>query len=145
MYTIDASVFARDFDIRDPDHATCRTLLQRLAADMIPVVVPVLLLVEIAGVISRERRDPIAGRLAVEALRAQPHIRLITLDEFLAQEAADIAADYALRGADAVYVAVARHYNCALVSLDREQRERGTTVVTTRTPAEALNELAPLA
>ncbi|HEU4325064.1 MAG TPA: PIN domain-containing protein [Roseiflexaceae bacterium] len=65
----------------------------------------------------------------------------IPMDEALAQEAAEIAADYALRGADAIYVAVARRYNCALVSLDREQRERSSAVVTTYTPTEALAKL----
>jgi predicted nucleic acid-binding protein len=39
MYTLDASVFARDFDVRDPEHATCRALLRRLAADATQIVV----------------------------------------------------------------------------------------------------------
>jgi predicted nucleic acid-binding protein len=143
MYTIDASVYARDFDVRDPEHAPCRALLARLAADATPVIVPLLLLAEISATISRERHDPIAARLAVDAIRAQPHLRLIPLDDVLAQEAAELAADYALRGADAVYVALARRYGCTLVSLDREQRERPAAIVTTRTPAEVLAELTP--
>jgi len=109
------------------------------------MVVPVLLLAEIAGVISRERRDPIAARLAVEALKARPHIHFISLEEQLAQEAAELAADHTLRGADALYVAVARRYGCTLVSLDREQRERPAAMIATRTPAEALAELTPSA
>jgi predicted nucleic acid-binding protein len=143
VHTLDASVFARDFDVRDPEHATCHALLQQLAAAAIPVVVPTLLLAEIAATISRERRDPIGARLAVEALRAQPHIQFIPIDDTLAQEAAELAADYALRGADAVYVAVARRHGCTLVSLDREQRERPAAIITTRTPADALAELQP--
>jgi predicted nucleic acid-binding protein len=141
MYTIDASVYARDFDVRDPEHATCRALLARLAADAIPVIVPLLLLAEISATISRERHDPITARLTVDAIRAQPHLRLVPLDDALAQEAAELAANYALRGADAVYVAIARRYGCILVSLDREQRERPAAIVTTRTPAEVLAEL----
>jgi len=143
VYTLDASVFARDFDTRDPEHTTCRALLSRLAATATPIVVPLLLLAEIAGTISRERRDPIAARLAVDGLRSQPHIRLISLDATLAQEAAELAADYALRGADAVYVAVAYRYGSTLVSLDRQQRERVASRVTTRTPSEALADLTP--
>ena len=143
MYTIDTSVFARDFDLRDPEHATCRALLYRLASDATSIMVPTLLLAEIAGVISRDRRDPIAGRLAVEALEAQPHIQLIALDDSLAREAADIAADYALRGADAIYVAVARRYHCTLVSLDREQRERPAALIVARTPGDVLADLMP--
>ncbi|RRR72295.1 MAG: hypothetical protein EI684_10245 [Candidatus Viridilinea halotolerans] len=56
----------------------------------------------------------------------------------MAQEAAYLAADRAIRGADAVYVAVAQRYRCALVSLDREQRERAALLVPTLTPTEAL-------
>ena len=93
MYTLDASVFARDFDVRDPERATCRALLQQLTADALPIVVPVLLLAEIAGVISRERRDPIAARLAVEALKARPHIQFVTIEEQLAQSAAVVAVE----------------------------------------------------
>ncbi len=81
--------------------------------------------------------------MAVDTLRAMPHIQLIALDDMLIDTAAEIAADYALRGADATYVAVARQYNCTLVSLDREQRERSAAIVTTRTPAEVLAELQP--
>ena len=141
MYTIDASVYARDFDVRDPEHVTCRALLARLAADATPIIVPFLLLAEVAATISRERRDPIAARLAVDAIRAQAHLQFVPLDDALGQEAAELAADYALRGADAVYVALARRYSCTLISLDREQRERPAAIVTTRTPAEVLAEL----
>jgi predicted nucleic acid-binding protein len=124
VYTIDASAYARDFDVRDSEHMTCRALFARLAADATPVIVPLLLLAEIAAAVSRERRDPIAARLTVDAIRAQPHVQLVPLDDALAQEAAELAADYALRGADAIYVAVARRYGCTLISLDREQLER---------------------
>ena len=79
--------------------------------------------------------------MAVDTLRSTPQIQLISLDDTLIDTAAELAADYALRGADAVYVAVASRHGCTLVSLDREQRERARTVVTTRTPAEALAEL----
>jgi predicted nucleic acid-binding protein len=143
MYTLDANIFIRDLDPYDPEHATCRRLLERLAQEAIAIVVPLLVLSEVAGTISRTRRDPVRARLAFDAIRTLPHIRLIPLDDSLAQEAADIAADYALRGADAIYVAVARRYNCTHVSLDREQRERPAALVIARTPSEMLANLTP--
>lgn len=103
---------------------------------------PNLVLAEVAATISRTRRDPIRGRLTAQALAAFEHVQLIPLDDALAQEAAELAADRALRGADAVYVAVARRHGCALVSLDREQRERAAAVVRVLTPEEAFAELA---
>lgn len=57
-------------------------------------------------------------------LQELPNLTLVALDDALAEVAATIAADRALRGADAVYVAVAQRYGTTLVSLDHEQRER---------------------
>ncbi|MEI6775856.1 MAG: PIN domain-containing protein [Chloroflexales bacterium] len=141
MYTLDASIFVRDLNPREPDHALCRDLLEHLSTLGTPIIVPLLLLIEVSGTLSRELRDPMRGRMAVTVLQAMPNLKLVALDESLAHAAAEIAADRALRGADSLYVAVARQHNCILVSLDREQRERGAAVVTTQTPAEALANL----
>jgi len=143
MWTLDTSVYVRAADPYDPDQAICQALIDVLDDQAAPIIVPRLLLTEIAGALRRLTRDPIRARLAVDTLRSMPHIQLIPLDDALIDTAAEIAADYALRGADATYVAVARQYNCTLVSLDREQRERSAAIVSTRTPAEALAELQP--
>ncbi|GAB4196951.1 MAG: hypothetical protein OHK0022_14860 [Roseiflexaceae bacterium] len=141
MYTLDANIFVRDLDTREPHHAECHALLNELQRQGIQIVVPLLVLAEVAGTLSRMRRDPMAGRLAIDLLRSIGNLFFVPMDESLAQDAAELAADYALRGADAIYVAVARRHNCVLVSLDREQRERSTAIVTTYTPAEALANL----
>lgn len=143
MWTLDTSVYVRAADPNDPDQAICQALIDALDGQAAPIIVPRLLLAEVAGAIRRVTRDPIRARLAIDTLGSMPHIQLIPLDDVLIDTAAEIAADYALRGADATYVAVARQYNCTLVSLDREQRERAAAIVTTRTPAEALAELEP--
>ena len=71
-----------------------------------------------------------------------PHVQLVTLDDALIDEAAEIAADRALKGADAVYVAVARRHRAILVTLDHEQRERAAALVAVMTPTAALSALA---
>ena len=141
MYTLDANIFVRDADPRDPDHRTCRALLERLASTSTPVTMPWLVLAEVAGALSREFRDPLRARIFTDLLTTLPNVTLVALDAGLAQEAAYVAADRAIRGADAVYVAVARRYGCALVSLDREQRERAALLVPTLTPTAALAAL----
>lgn len=142
MYTLDANIFVRDASPHDPDHAVCHALIAQLYQSSTSIVLPNLVLAEIAGALSRSFRDPIRARLEVDLLRDLHTIRIIPLDDTLAQEAAELAADRALRGADAIYVAVARRHNCTLVSLDREQRERAAPVVRVLTPEEALAELA---
>ncbi len=141
MYTLDANVFVRDVDPGEPEHDACHALIGRLRATGAPIIVPTLILAEVAGSVSRTRRDPIRARVFVDILGELPNITFVPLDQALAQEAAELAADYALRGADAVYVAVARRHGCTLVSLDREQRERASAVITARTPAEVLAEV----
>ncbi len=138
MYTLDANIFLRDLDPRDPQHAVCHAILEYLHATATPLIVPVLLFVEVAGVLSRELRDPMRGRMAVTLLRSLPHLTAVGLDDALAHAAAELAADCAIRGADAVYVAVARQSGTALVTLDREVRERAVRVVPTYTPREVL-------
>ena len=71
-----------------------------------------------------------------------PHLILTVLDETLAQQAADVAAQHRLRASAAVYAAVALRFGSTLVTLDREQREHVAGVVTSRLPAEALAEWA---
>lgn len=142
MYVLDASVFVRDLTPGDPDQATCRALLTQLVAQAIPIHAPLLLLPEVAGAVSRALRDPMRGRLAADLLRTLPNLTLLALDALVAQEATEIAADRALKGADSISVAIARQHGATLVSLDREQRMRAAPIITVMTPAEALASFA---
>jgi predicted nucleic acid-binding protein len=56
----------------------------------------------------------------------------------LADLASKLAAEYKLRGCDAIYVAVASSFNAKLISLDEQQRERATECIETETPQEEL-------
>ena len=62
----------------------------------------------------------------------------MSLTTTVARQAASLAATHRLKGADAVYVAVARRYGTTLVSRDDEQRTRGAAVVVCQTLQEAL-------
>lgn len=144
MFTLDANIFARDFDPRDPDYAVCHALLDRLGQATTPVVMPLIILPEVGGAISRTFGDPIRARVYVDQLRSLPTATFVPLDMTLAQEAAEIAADYGLRGMNAIYVATARNAGTALVTLDDDVRRRVAAIITVQTPAEALSALATL-
>lgn len=87
---------------------------------------------------ARVFNDPGRGIAIAQALRGLPGQVWVGLDEDLAQEAARLAAEHRLRGADSVYAAVARQYGATLVTLDRQQLERLSPALPVLTPAEAL-------
>ena len=61
--------------------------------------------------------------------------------EAVLERAIALVARSRLRGADAVYGAVAQHYGTTLVTLDRQQLERLPPEVRTGRPAELLRQL----
>ncbi len=76
------------------------------------------------------------------AWRWSSHSKKYPLDRALALEAAEVAAICELRGADAVYVATARHAGATLLTLDAEVRDRAFGVIAVRTPAEWIGDAA---
>lgn len=143
MYTVDASVWVNAFDQREPGHLVSHQFLDLLRAQSLPVIVPNLVLVEVAGAISRTRRAPAQAQAFVIALGRLPHVTIRALDEALTIRALTVAAQHGLRGADAVYAAVALEAGSALVTLDNEHLTRLSTLLTVYTPALALATLAP--
>lgn len=143
MFTIDTSVFVADLTPTESGHAESRALLDRLRADGTPLILPTLLLVELAGVIGRVHGDPERAWRVVANLSTNPQATFVALDEALALRAADLSAGHRLRGADAVYVGVAQQAGCPLITLDAEQLRRVAGVITAQTPAAALSTLPP--
>lgn len=141
IYTVDASVFLNAFNPYEPGHENSHLLLALLQERAAPIAVPTLLLPEVAAAIGRGRQDADLAREFSSNLARLPHLILVPLDAALAQQAADVAAQYQLRGSDAVYAAVALRFGSTMITLDREQQERVSDVLTTRYPAEALEEL----
>jgi predicted nucleic acid-binding protein len=139
-FTVAASVFLNGFNPYEPGHEESRRLLAQIQEQAIPIIVPTLLLPEVAAAVSRGREDAGLARRFSATLRRLPHLVLVPVDEILADQAADVVAQYRLRGSDAVYAAVALRFGSTLVTLDREQRERVAAVISTCLPAEALAE-----
>jgi predicted nucleic acid-binding protein len=137
-YTIDASVFVNAFNPHEEGHAESLQILAAIQERGDPVIVPTLLVPEIASAVARAIDDTAGARQYANATAALPHVTLVTLTPALARQAAELAATHRLRGADAVYLAVTRRYGTTLVSRDDEQRTRGSAVATCQTPEEAL-------
>jgi predicted nucleic acid-binding protein len=137
-YTIDASVFINAFVPTEAGHAESHRLLAALQEKAAPIIVPTLVLPEVAAAVARGQNDAELARRFAATLSHLPHLVLVPVDETLAQQAADLAAQHRLRGSDAVYAAVALRFGSMLVTLDRLQLERAAGVVSTRWPVEAL-------
>lgn len=138
MYTLDASVWVNGFDRKEPGAQITRRLLQLLADRSVPIVIPNLALVEVAGSVSRTRRRPIKAVAFADSIARLPHVTVVPLTAELVEASVQLAARYALRGADAVYAAVALGAQCTLISLDGEHLTRLRDAVHTLTPAAVL-------
>ena len=139
MYVIDASVYVSRLKASEADHQSARRLLDTLQAQRVPISCPTLLWPEVAAAVARGTQDPALGRAAAVALRRLPFHTYVPVDHRLAQCASELAAKCCLRGPDAVYVALAKQSECALVTLDVEQRNRAAGIVATYSPEEILS------
>jgi predicted nucleic acid-binding protein len=74
------------------------------------------------------------GRRAVADIIGDPAFRIVPIDQALAEAAARHAADLFLRGADAVYVALAERLGVPLITWDNEQLARAAAVIDARVP-----------
>ncbi len=84
--------------------------------------------------VARPARDPALGRLAVADVLGDPGITIVAIDKVLAETAAYHASDLFLRGADAIYVALAERLAIPLVTWDQELMTRAATLIEVRTP-----------
>ncbi len=137
LSVVDASVWVSALVSSDVHHAASRAWLEREDEAAGVLVAPALLLPEVASAVSRATRSPLLGRRAIRSLLAVPALRVVPLDGALAELAARLAADHGLRGADAVYVAVAKQLSLPLVTWDREQARRAARVVHAGAPRNA--------
>jgi predicted nucleic acid-binding protein len=123
---VDASVMVSRLVPQDIFHTAVKTWLNEQRAAGVEFVSPAFLLPEVGGAVSRRTAASHLGKEAVEILQNLPGLRLVEMDATLIREAAHLAADLSLRGADATYVAVAARLNLPLTTLDEDQKTRAT-------------------
>ena len=134
MTVTDASVWVSRFLNDDAFHAASLRWLTEMIADERAVVAPASMLAEVAGAIARRTGKTQMGYEVVQRIRRVPSLQLVAIDPDLGNYAAEIASSYRLRGADAIYVAVAHRLQLPLVSWDREQLERAASLIRTSSP-----------
>ena len=120
---IDASVWVSAFIPTDAHHQTTRVWLETVSPAE-TLATPALGLAETAGAIARRTGSELLARRACRAIERLPNLLVVLPDGALWDAAVTTAAGRSLRGADAVYVALADLLDLPLVTWDREQRER---------------------
>ena len=131
---IDTSVWASSILPNDSNHITALNWIIQYTANGGYLVAPTLLVVEIAAAVARATGNAQMGHNAIKHLYAYNPMLLLSIDQSLVNEAADIAAGFRLRGSDALFVALARQLSIPLVSFDNEQLTRPTSIITTIRP-----------
>jgi predicted nucleic acid-binding protein len=126
---VDASLWVASLVPQDAFYTISQKWLQQQRLQGVELFVPALMLTEVAGVISRQTRDPRLAHEVVETLKELPGVTLVEMNYTLVQYATDLAARLGLRGADAYYVSVAVFLGLPLATFDQDQSSRAQTVL----------------
>lgn len=136
MYVVDASVWVGRFVPADVHYQLSRSWLGSRVGQGEVIVAPALLLPELAGAVARRTGSSDLAAGAVALVQRLPNVRLVPLDPALARLSAALAAELYLRGADAVYAALAQRLGLPLVTWDQEQQRRAVPDVTVLMPGD---------
>ena len=130
----DASLWVSVLLPEDAHHEASRAWLTARTYAGQTIVAPWILFAEVAGAITRRTGQPALGARTLQQLENAPGMQLVQIDAWLGRLAAQLAVQLSLRGADSVYVAVARRAGIPLVTWDSQQRQRASAIVSTYTP-----------
>jgi len=134
LAVIDASVYVALISAHEKDHARSWAWFEQVRAGQEPIAAPVILLAEVASAVSRGVGDPELALRVVQQLAQSQVVDLVSVTRELAEQAAAIAAEHRVRGCDAVYIALAARRGDCLVTLDRQQLERGSAAADVQEP-----------
>lgn len=133
---IDASVFVSAIRSIEVNHQDSVAFFRALTTVQPEIHCPVLALAETIAAVARTVNQP---SLVLEARRIIEDLLGITLVEISrdrASRAADIAANHHLRGADSIYIALAKELGATLIARDKEMLQCAPAIVPTQSPAD---------
>ena len=134
MAVLDASVYVAMMNAREEHHAKSWSWFKAAQASQESIIAPAILLAEVASALSRGVGNPALAHRVVANIKRTGVVELIPITLAIAELAATIAANYQIRGCDAIYVATAKRFSETLITLNRQQLERAVSIVKTRRP-----------
>ena len=136
--TIDASVFVSAAMPSEAQFDDSNLFLDHIRLHPQVLQCPMLLLPEVAAPLARRTDNAEVGQNSIYWVTQFPTMSLLMLDMVRTLQASQIAAMYRLRGADAIYVAIAQEFGTTLITWDREMLTRGLSAVSIMTPTDWL-------
>jgi predicted nucleic acid-binding protein len=140
--TIDASVWVSAFVAGDVHHEQSDQLLEACLATKTRVIVPEIVLLEVAAGVARVLQHDGQGQVAAKKIERFPGIKFLPLQTAFLNRAITLATRRFLRAADALYVTAARESKAPLVTLDDEMLQRGAAAASVLTPEKWLERLS---
>lgn len=134
MFCVDASVLISAAKGNEPYSQQSRDFLDSVKKEGYKMLVPEILIPEVASGLVRATTNAGFSFEFVGAIRSLPNFAFVPVDGRLADRAAKIIFETKLRGADAIYVAVAFEYGVPLITLDEDQLAKGGKLVQARRP-----------
>ncbi len=134
MYCIDASVIVNSQLEREPYYSQSKAFLIMVKEKNLKVFLPEIVIPEITSGILRATMDDNFAFQFANNLRSISNFPFVPVDSKLANLASWIICKTKLKSADAIYIALAFDYNLELVTLDKEQLEKGKKFVKVRRP-----------
>jgi predicted nucleic acid-binding protein len=123
-FVLDASVAVAAQRPNDPHYRAARARIVRFLTGEDSALVPSLFVVEVSGALARLGFERAKIVRIADALTTYPH-QVVTVGPRSARAARAIAIQAKLRGADALYVWLARRSGAALCTIDPEMAARG--------------------
>lgn len=143
MIVADTSVWLASLLPADVHFHETQPLLDQVRLGQVRLEVPAHFPAEVTGVLARigEPEPFISDTIAL--LTSGDYVTIHPISVRLGVLAADIARYARVRGADAIFVALAQSLDLPLVTWDKQQRERGARFCRTMTPVEAMATFDP--
>ncbi len=134
MMVVDASVWVAAHMPTDAHYAVSKQFIRRVITQGVQLAAPVILPVEVAAAIARGAGQPERATRLVRTMLKLAALRLHPIDSTLAIRAVRMTVAVRLRGADAVYAALAEALGVPLISWDNEHLTRASRRITVYTP-----------
>ena len=139
-YTIDASVFISAVRTTEIYHKESFDFLENIQKQNIKSFCPVIVITECASAIARQTGKIELSEKIINLIEHFPGIILVDISLIIARRASEIASFHHLRGADAIYIAVAENFRTSLITWDREMLQRTPSHIPVLSPDEWLRK-----